>query len=147
VDLLGGRITGTWPQTGLIDSLTAGVNVSLVGTPANPIINASELDPPVPSGSIAETARRFPAMSNQTLTVLPTGVVTFFPTEVVAGTPNAQICLRRWEHRSGQWNHAPLILPLFDDGRGSTSTPFNPTRRSSRARSPQSMAAFHRRER
>jgi hypothetical protein len=77
---------GTWVNNSAgVQSIAAGVNVTLGGTAQNPIINAAEANPLVPTGFFAESCPRAPGMSTATLTPLTTGEVCAFAITLLAG--------------------------------------------------------------
>lgn len=78
---------GTWVNNSSgVQSVTAGVNCTVTGTAQNPIINAAQNDPLIPTGYWYESSPRAPGMSTATLTPLTSGEVCGFAVEILAGS-------------------------------------------------------------
>jgi hypothetical protein len=77
---------GTWVAvTGGVQSITAGVNVTLGGTAQNPIVNAAEANPLIPLTFFFESLPRAPGVSTGTLAALTSGEISFFVGLFIAG--------------------------------------------------------------
>lgn len=76
---------GNAPSNSGVASVVAGANVTIGGTAQNPVINAAQADPTVPTGYFYQSAPRGPGLSTATLADLTSGQIAFFAVTLVAG--------------------------------------------------------------
>lgn len=83
---------GTWSQlNGGVLTITAGTNVTIGGSPTNPIINAAESGVTIPTGWIAENMPRWPGVSANTNAPLTSGQTSYYTIVLPVGITVAKI--------------------------------------------------------
>lgn len=82
---------GNAPGATGVASITAGANVVLRGTASNPIIDAIQADPTVPTGYFYQSTQRGPGVSTATLATQISGEVSLWAVALVAGQVLTQI--------------------------------------------------------
>lgn len=85
-----GTFVFTQISGGGVQSVTAGTNLTNSGTTTNPILNAAENDPLIPTGYYVQSSDRR-SFSSATLTPLTSGQLSFWATEIIAGAAVSKI--------------------------------------------------------